>query len=145
MTEHRDNDDREGEGRSGRQDIRTRAIEAYDSARDSVKGAGRKAGSALEDAPLIALAGGIAAGALIAALLPRSKGEEDLLRPINKKIGKGAKAAAAAAKEAGNSRLEELGLTRDAGVDTIRSILKGAGDAARTSAQAALGAVRDRE
>lgn len=149
MTDNRDNDEREGEGegegRGGRQDIRKRAIEAYDSARDSVAGAGRKVGSALEDAPLIALAGGIAAGALIAALLPRSKGEEELLRPIGDKLGKGAKAAAAAAKEAGNARLEELGLTRDKGVETLRSLIKGAGDAARTSAQAAVGAVRDRD
>lgn len=137
MTDNRDNDEREG--------IRQRAIEAYDSARGSVAGAGRKVGSALEDAPLLALAGGIAAGALIAALLPRTRGEAELFRPVGDKISKSARAAAAAAKDAGNARLEELGLTRDKGVETIRSVLQGAGDAARSSAKAALGAVRDRE
>ena len=45
---------------------RQRAIEAYGSARG-------RASDTLNEAPLIALAGGIAAGALIAALLPRTR------------------------------------------------------------------------
>ena len=122
---------------------RQRAIEAYDSARDRISGAGRKAGDALTDAPLMALAGGLAAGALIAALLPKSKREEELLRPVGKRVTGTARAAADAAREAGTQKLEELGLTRDAGVDTIKSILRGAGDAARSSAQAAIGTVRN--
>lgn len=126
--------------------VRQRAIEAYDSARDRVSGAGRKAGErasgAIEEAPLLALAGGIAAGALLAALLPRTKVEEDALRPVGKKLTDTARAAADAAREAGTSRLQELGLTKEAGVETLRSIIQGAGDAARTSAQAAMGAAR---
>lgn len=121
---------------------RQRAIEAYDGARDRVSDAGRKAGDTLAEAPLIALAGGLAAGALIAALLPKSRAEQKLLGPVGERLTGSAKAAADAAREAGTQRLEELGLTRDAGVDTIKSILKGAGDAARTSAQAAFGTVR---
>ena len=38
--------------------------------------------------------------------------------------------------------LDELGLTRQKGSDVIRSIIEGAGDAAKASAQAALGTVR---
>ena len=53
---------------------RQRAIEAYDSARE-------RAGDTLGEAPLLALAGGLAAGALIAALLPRTETETRLLRP----------------------------------------------------------------
>ncbi|MEO5971916.1 MAG: hypothetical protein ABIP91_00920 [Sphingomicrobium sp.] len=126
-------------------DIRTRAIDAYDSARDGVSNAGRKAGDALSEAPLLALAGGLAAGALIAALLPRSRGETELLRPAGKKLAGTARAAADAARAAGANRLGELGLTRDAGVETLRSVLKGAGDAARTSAEAAMTKVRGSE
>lgn len=132
-------------GPSPRQTPRQRAIEAYDSARDRVAGAGRKAGDTFNEAPLIALAGGLAAGALIAALLPKSKAEQKLLGPVGERLTGTAKAAADAAREAGSQRLEELGLTRDAGVDTIKSILKGAGDAARTSAQAAIGTVRGKD
>ncbi|WP_310467687.1 hypothetical protein [Sphingomonas sp.] len=133
---------RENSRRTVADDLRQRAIDAYDGARDGVSNAGRKAGDTLSEAPLLALAGGLAAGALIAALLPRSKGETELLRPAGKKLADTARTAVDAAREAGTSRLGELGLTRDAGVETLRSVLKGAGDAARTSADAALTKVR---
>jgi hypothetical protein len=125
--------------------VRQRAIEAYDGALDSVAGAGRRAGDGIDDAPLIALAAGVAAGALLATLLPRTQSETRLLRPVGDRLSESAKAAAAAAKEAGTSRLAELGLTREKGAETLRSIFQGAEDAARTSAQAALSAARERE
>jgi hypothetical protein len=129
-------------GAERRSRARQRAIEAYGGARDRVTGAGRRASDAFDEAPLIALAGGLAAGALIAALLPRTRTESALLRPVADKVKDGARAAAQAAKDAGQTRLDELGLTPDKGAETIRSILQGAGEAARASAQAALGAVR---
>lgn len=128
-----------------RDSIRQRAIEAYDGARDSVAGAGRRATEGIDEAPLIALAGGLAAGALLAALLPRTKTEAELVRPAADRLTDTAKAAAAAAKEAGQSRLSELGLTPEKGREALRSIFEGASDAAKTSAQAALSAARERE
>ena len=50
-----------------------------------------------------------------------------------------------AAKDAGRGRLDELGLTKDKGSETVRSIIDGARDAARASAQAAYGTVRKGE
>ncbi|MBA2466999.1 MAG: hypothetical protein H0V46_05265 [Sphingomonas sp.] len=126
-------------------DLRARAAGAYDGARDSVSGAGRKAGESIDEAPLIALAGGLVAGALIASLLPRTESERRALRPVGEKLNDTAKAAASAAKEAGTSRLAELGLTPEKGRETLRSLFDGAGDAAKTSAQAALSAARTRE
>jgi len=133
-------DDRNSEG-----GLRRRAIEAYDGARDSVSGAGRRATDGIDEAPLIALAAGVAVGALLAALLPRTESETRLLRPVGDRLTDTAKAAAAAAKEAGTSRLAELGLTPEKGRETLRSIFQGAEDAAKTSAQAALSAARERE
>ena len=130
-------------GRDLDNSIRSRAIEAYDGARDSVAGAGRRANEGIDEAPLIAIAAGLAAGALLAALLPRTQTETRLLRPTTDRLTGTAKAAAAAAKEAGTSRLAELGLTREKGAETLRSIFDGAGDAARKSADAALSAARD--
>ena len=118
--------------------VRQRAIEAYD-------GAGRQANDAIDDAPLIALAGGLALGAILAAILPRSQTETRLLRPVGDKLTDSAKAAAEAAKEAGTSRLAELGLTREKGAETLRSIFEGASDAAKVSAQAAVSAARTSE
>ena len=125
--------------------IRSRAIEAYDDARDGVAGAGRRATEGIDEAPLIAIAAGLAAGALLAAILPRTKSETRLLRPTTDRLTGTARAAAAAAKEAGTSRLAELGLTREKGAETLRSIFDGAGDAARTSANAAIDAAREHE
>ena len=104
-----------------------------------------RATEGIDEAPLLALAGGLAAGALLAALLPRTETERRALRPLGDKLTGTAKAAASAAKDAGTSRLAELGLTPEKGRETLRSIFEGAGDAAKTSAQAALSAARTRE
>ena len=124
---------------------RQRAIEAYGSARDRVGIAGRRAGDALEEAPLVVLAAGLAAGAAIAALLPRSRTEDRLLKPVTNRARDTAQTAFQAAKDAGRGKLDELGLTKERGSDTIRSIIDGARDAAKASAQAAAGTYRRSE
>jgi hypothetical protein len=124
---------------------RQRAIDAFGSARDSVSDARQRTAQRLDEAPLIALAGGLAAGALIAALLPKTETEGKALRPIGKRVTDCARAAATAAKDAGTQRLAELGLTPERGSETLRSIFEGATDAAKTSAQAALSAARGAE
>ena len=136
MTPTQDNRSTRDTGFAGT--ARQRAIDAYESA-------GKRAADSFEQAPLIALAGGLAAGALIAALLPRTRAETKAFRPVGDKLTESAKAAAAAAKQAGTTRLEELGLTREKGAETLRALFEGAGDAAKTSAQAALSAARNRE
>ena len=122
---------------------RQRAIEAYDSARDGVADAGRKATGTLKEAPLVALAGVAAAGALIAALLPRTRVETEALRPTVRRVRKTAKAAIDAARETGSDRLNELGITRNKGEETIRSLVEGVTDAAKASGQAALDAAKN--
>ena len=131
-----------GRDRGFGQSARERAIDAYDNARDSAGAAGRKVADGIGEAPLLALAGGLAAGALLAALLPASRKEQELLGPVADRIKDKASDAASAAKEAGQQRLGELGLTREAGSDTLRTILDGAGDAAKVSAEAAVAAIR---
>lgn len=122
--------------RQHNQSPRERAIDAYDSAR-------RKATGGIDDAPLLALAGGIAAGAVLAALLPASRKERELLGPVADRIKGKASDAVSAAKEAGQARLDELGLTRDKGSETLRTIIEGAGDAAKASAEAAVTRLRE--
>lgn len=124
-----------------RQEIQTpreRAIDAYDSAR-------RKAAGGLEDAPLLALAGGLAAGAVLAALIPASRKERELLGPVAGRIKDKAGEAVSAAKGAGQARLDELGLSRDKGAETLRTIFEGAGDAAKVSAEAAVTTLRGQQ
>ncbi len=114
---------------------RQRAIEAYESARD-------RATDTLGEAPLLALAGGIAAGALIAALLPRTEAEKRALGPTARRVKDSARAALNAAKDTGTQRLDELGINRSKGEETLRSLLDGVTDAAKASATAALDAAR---
>ncbi len=123
---------------------RQRAADALSSARESVAGAGQRAADNLAEAPLIALAGGLAAGALIAALLPRTESETRLIKPTARRLREGATAAVQAARETGSERLDELGLTREKGEDTVRSLLRSVTDAAKASAEAALDASRAR-
>ena len=145
MTERNTQQSREDETASFGSNARRRAIETYESARGRAGQAGRRASEGIDEAPLIALAGGLAAGALIAALLPRTDAETRALRPVGDRIRGTARDAAKAAKEAGTSRLSELGLTREKGAETLRAILEGAGEAAKSSAQAEVGAARNRE
>jgi hypothetical protein len=116
---------------------RQRAIEAYESARD-------RASDTLGEAPLLALAGGLAAGALIAALLPRTDSETRLVRPTARRVKTTARAAYQAARDTGNDKLGELGLSREKGEETIRNLLQGVTEAARASADAALEAARNK-
>ena len=116
---------------------RQRAIEAYEGARD-------RASDTLGQAPLLALAGGLAAGALIAALLPRTDAETRLVRPTARRVKNSARSAIDAARETGSKRLDELGISREKGEETIRSLLDGLSDAARASANAAVDAVRNK-
>ena len=114
---------------------RQRAIEAYESARERTV-------DTLGEAPFIALAGGIAAGALLAALLPRTQTESRLIRPTARRVKDSARSAIDAARSTGSQRLDELGISREKGEETIRSLLDGLTDAARASAKAAAEAVR---
>lgn len=125
--------------------VRERAIEAYENARDNLTVSGRKARDSLSEAPLLALAGGIAAGAIIAALLPRSKREIELVRPTAKRVRDTARAAYDAAREAGSQKLGEAGISRDKGEATLKNLFQGVADAARASAGAAYDAARTKE
>lgn len=121
----------------GHSSARQRAIEAYDNARGRVS-------DTLSEAPLIAIAGGIAAGALIAALLPRTQAEARAIRPTAKRVKQTARAAYQAARDTGTDRLNELGINRRKGEETIRSLFQGVTDAAKASGQAALDAARNK-
>lgn len=124
---------------------RERAIEAYEATRERASEARAKAKEGVGEAPLLALGGGLALGALLAALLPRTKAEDKLLGPVGGRITDSAKAAAGAARDAGREKLTELNITRDAGTNAVQSLFKGLSDAARVSGEAALGAVRKKD
>jgi hypothetical protein len=116
---------------------RERAIDAYDNARE-------RAREQVDGSPLLALGGGLAIGALVAALLPKTRAEDRLLGEMGGRVTGGARNAFDAAKEAGREKLAELNITRDAGKGAVQSLVDGISEAARTSGKAALEAARNK-
>lgn len=121
----------------------TRAGETVETSKESARDAAHKANDFIEGNPLGALAGGLALGAVVGALLPRSEREKKVLAPVGKTVSAAALAAVAAAKEAGRSELEELGLTKDAARGQAKSLFQGVVKAASHAGTAAAEAGRE--
>lgn len=88
----------------------------------------------LEQNPLALVAGGVALGVVIGALIPRLQKEKELLAPVGKRIAEGATAAAAAAREAGKAEIDAILPQRDAAKEQIGKIIGSALTAAKEAA-----------
>lgn len=154
MTDARKETANTSAGNDQHESLRDRATHAYESAvaragdtagssREAVRDAAHQAGDFVDTNPLGVLAGGLALGALVGALVPRSEREKQILAPMGKKIGTAAVAALAAAKEAGRGELEELGLTKDGAKEQAKSLLQGVATAASNAGSAAAEAGRE--
>lgn len=84
--------------------------------------------------PLAIVAGGVALGVVIGALVPRLQKEKELLAPVGKRIAEGATAAAAAAREAGKAEIDAILPQRDAAKEQIGKIIGSAFSAAKDAA-----------
>jgi ElaB/YqjD/DUF883 family membrane-anchored ribosome-binding protein len=122
---------------------RDRASEAYEAARAKASEASHATAQTVEEQPLVALIGGLALGALVAAVLPRTQRETEVLGAVGSKITNAAKTAAFAARDAGKERLDELGLTPEKARDTVRQLVSDAASAATSAGTAAASAVRE--
>jgi histone H3/H4 len=105
---------------------RERTVSAYEAARGTARSAGRKTVEGVEANPVAAVVGGLALGALAAALLPKTKREQAMLGDVGRRINDTAREAARAAREAGKEQIGELGFSGDA----VRRRLDGLTDAA---------------
>jgi ElaB/YqjD/DUF883 family membrane-anchored ribosome-binding protein len=101
-----------------------------------------KTSESLEKNPIAALVGGLAIGAIAAALLPKTKRESELLGKTSNKLRSTASTAAKAARDAGKEQLEALGLNGNAVRDQLRGVIEKVGQAASTASKAATDAVR---
>lgn len=119
-----------------------RAGQAASSARVTATQARQKTSDGIDANPVAALIGGLALGALAAAVLPRTRKEDELLGDIGGRINDTARGAAQAAKEAGRDKLEELGINKDAAMGKAQELAKAVGDVARDSASAATASVK---
>lgn len=122
---------------------RERTSDAYGTAREKASQAKRATADGIEGNPLAALIGGIAAGVLVGALLPRTKREEEALGPIANKLTEAARTAAAAARDAGKQTLDEMGVNREAARGQVEKLVDTAVKAASSAGTAAADSVRN--
>lgn len=113
--------------KAGMGNARERAHEMADAAR-------AKGGERLESNPLALVAGGIAVGAIIGALLPRTQRERETVGGVGRAINERAREAVAVAKEVGTEKARELGLTGDSAREQMKSLFGKAGEAAKAAA-----------
>jgi hypothetical protein len=119
-----DKSDQPKAAKKGKRDkLKERGGAALESARSTVQ--------SLEANPLGILVGGLAAGLVAGALIPRSEREKKALAPVGKKLAEGAVAALAAAKETGKEQLSAGVLSRDAAKESARKVFSSALDAAK--------------
>lgn len=128
--------------RQAYESARERTAAAYAAARDKAGSAGRRAGEGIDSNPVAAVVGGLAIGAIVAALLPRTRREDDLLGTAGRRLNESAREAARAAREAGKGQLDELGLSRDGLRSKLDEFTGRAVGAIKDSAGAAAGAAR---
>lgn len=135
---------------------RAKADEAYEatrkkadatirSTRSSAAKVSRRAADGVEHNPLAVMIGGVALGALVGVLLPRSERETKALGSLGRKVNTTAKTAAEAAKKAGKQQLDTLGLSRRAARDQVANLVDKAIATVETAGTAAAKAVRTRK
>lgn len=98
---------------------KAKARGAYASAQKGAKTAKEKTAQQVQDNPLAFLVGGVALGALIGSMLPRTEREAKTLGATGKKISKAASDAAKAARNAGQEKLEALGINAEAAKEQV--------------------------
>ncbi|MCJ8156185.1 hypothetical protein [Sphingomonas sp. LaA6.9] len=102
---------------------KVKARKAYAGAQKGAKTAKAKTAEQVQDNPLAFLVGGIALGALVGSLLPRTERETKTLGATGKKLNKGASAAAKAAKNAGQKKLDALGINADSAKSQLNQLV----------------------
>jgi ElaB/YqjD/DUF883 family membrane-anchored ribosome-binding protein len=113
------------------------ASRGVDSSKAIAKKASETTVSTIESSPLAIVAGGVAIGAILGMLLPKTEREQKILGSTGRKLNETAKRAVEAAKTAGKEQVETLGLGQNALRDQFRDLVNKAGDAVKAAGKAA--------
>ncbi|MBC7986063.1 MAG: hypothetical protein H7X93_05250 [Sphingomonadaceae bacterium] len=120
-----------------------RTTRIYTGARDTAATARRATAEGVQNNPLGAIFGGIALGALIGSLLPRTRRESELVGPYARDLKDRARDAAEAARLAGMEKLDELGFNKDRATETVQQLVSTAKSAATEAGNAAVQTARN--
>lgn len=107
QTPENDNDAR-GRAAAALEAAKERTLSAYETARTRSRDTARQVTDQLSVYPVGAVIGGMAVGALLAFLLPRTERENRLLGPAGRKLAGAAREAAQKGLDAGRERAQAL-------------------------------------
>lgn len=107
--------------------------------------AGKASADGIDKNPLAIVAGGLAIGAIVGMLLPKTEREAKVLGKAGRKINETAKRAAGAAKDAGKAKVSEVGLDTDALRAQFRDLVGKASEAVIAAGKAAAEEARKRD
>lgn len=124
------------------ENARDYAAAAAETVRETAASVRVKTAGSIDDSPIGALIGGVAIGMLLGALLPRTQREAQTLGPVGDKLSALARNAIAAAKEAGQDTLDELGVNKDAARQQVDRLIETASKAASSAGTAAADTIR---
>jgi hypothetical protein len=130
---------REGSGGGALSAVGTKAADAYEAARERTSAAyaaareragnvGQRTAESIDAAPMAAVIGGLALGAIAGALIPRSAREEQLLGSTGRRLADTARDAVRAARDASREQLD--GFT-DRAVGALRNSADAAAESVR--------------
>ncbi len=118
------------------------AARSVASSRKLAESAAARSGDTIDKNPLAMVVGGIALGAIIGALLPKSAREERVLGTAGRKLNSKAREAATAAKQAGKEKIDAFGFNRDTARNQFRDLVSKAAEAVKAAGKAASDAAR---
>lgn len=121
------------------------ASRSLESSKELAKKAGDTTSQTIDKNPLAILAGGLAIGAIVGLLVPKTEREEKVLGKAGKKINETAKRAVDAAKSAGKEKVDTLGLNQDSLRDQFRDLVSKASEAVKAAGKAAADEARKRD
>lgn len=116
---------------------KTKANDAIAATKSTAQSASEKTVQSVEKNPLAALIGGLAIGAIAAALLPRTEREDNAVGSVGTKLRDTASNAVKSARASGMEQLDALGVNSDAAKDQLRGLVDKIAKAATSAAEAA--------
>lgn len=120
------------------------AATGVEQSKEMARKAKAKTSDRIDQNPLAIVLGGIAIGAIVGALLPRTERETKIMGKAGKKLNKKARKIAEAAKVAGLSQVDTLGLNGDAMRMQFRELVSKAAIAVKAAGQAATEAAKEK-
>jgi ElaB/YqjD/DUF883 family membrane-anchored ribosome-binding protein len=108
---------------------RERTSAAYESARERAGDVTRQTAERIDSSPLVAIAGGIALGAVLGALLPRTERETQALGNVGHKMTDAARDVANTAVETGKQQVNDItsNAMQKVGEAVVQAVVSGDG------------------